>query len=65
MNDFPWSGGLVKHGTYYKGFVEDLESHLELHRSIPSQHERSEDLKTDQKNDDNENQVPVSWLHVL
>ena len=33
MSSFPvWAEGLKKVGTYYKGYVEDLEGTLELHR---------------------------------
>ena len=33
MSSFPvWAEGLRKVGTYYEGYVEDLEGTLELHR---------------------------------
>ena len=33
MSSFPvWAEGLKKVGTYYEGYVEDLEGTLELHR---------------------------------
>ena len=33
MSTFPvWAEGLKKVGTYYEGYVEDLEGTLELHR---------------------------------
>ena len=33
MNDSLWPSGLINRGTHYEGFIEDVDSHLELHQS--------------------------------
>jgi len=69
MNDFPWANGLVKHGTYYEGFVDDLEHYLELHRrhtittwAIRISKNYDQNLL---KDEDKENQGQVGWTSLL
>ena len=68
MSSLPvWAEGLKKVGTYYEGYVEDLEGTLELHRRDTvttwgirrSQQRKQPAPGTDEKNESKKSVVSV------